>query len=181
MANKTEHTIIRDTQRWISDFVIRLTLCPFAHVGFGAGSIAYSVSTAKTHRTMVADLWALSQQMVADQAVSDGFVIFPIGGSFIHLLELQSVYNALLEDTGLDEQLQSVVFHPEFAFEGEAADHAGNYVNRSPHPMIHILRVEKVAAATASLADDLSIPLANKEKLEKIGSHQLSIWLASCQ
>lgn len=181
MTNKINQQIISDTKRWISDFVIKLTLCPFAHVGFAAGTISYDVSESNDHRAMLTDLWAASQQMMADSSISDGFVIFPNAGSFTNLLELQAIYNTLLSDTALQEQLQSVVFHPDFAFDGESKDHAGNYVNRSPYPMIHILRVEQVAAASASLADDLSIPLANKAKLEKIGSQQLADWLKMYQ
>jgi len=177
MSRLAHQQIISTTKRWISDFVIKLSLCPFAHVGFEADSIHYAVSDNWQHRSMLEDVWSAGQRLVADDTVSDCFVIFPARVTFSYLLQLQSIYNSLLQETSTDEYVQTVVFHPEFLFEGEEHHHAGNYVNRSPHPMIHLLRVSLVAEATATLPDELSIPLANQKKLAVMGSDELAMQL----
>lgn len=57
---------------------------------------------------------------------------------------------------------------------------AENYSNRSPYPMLHILREDSVARAVASHPDVEGIPQRNIALLEKLGAEQLKATLRDC-
>ena len=55
---------------------------------------------------------------------------------------------AVLEQHELTETVQLVAFHPAFCFADTAFDDPSNGTNRSPAPMVHLLRRGDVAALT---------------------------------
>ena len=76
-------------------------------------------------------------------------------------------FEDFLEETALDFQV--VGFHPHHVFGGEDPSDPGNFVNRSPHPMIHILRqasITDAVEANPKLAD--SVPSANQALLQSL-------------
>ena len=60
-----------------------------------------------------------------------------------------------------------MAFHPEYLFDGEDADDPSNLTNRSPYPMIHILRRDHVEKAIDIYGDIAQIPQRNMEYLRK--------------
>ena len=52
-------------------------------------------------------------------------------------------------------------FHPHYQFAGTEPDDAENYTNRSPYPMLHILREESLARAIERYHDVEGIPERN--------------------
>ena len=79
-----------------------------------------------------------------------------------------------LREEELDEQFQLVAFHPEFAFAGEEPTDAGNFVNRSPHPALHLLRQDDVTAAIDASEAALELPMANAKRLREIGAERMA-------
>ena len=75
----------------------------------------------------------------------------------------------ILKDTKIDSQLQLASFHPEYQFEGTDKDAASNFTNRSPYPIIHILRVEEVERAITLHEDTDAIPARNIALMEDYG------------
>lgn len=55
--------------------------------------------------------------------------------------------DAAIEALDLQGILQVASFHPDYQFEGVAADDASNYTNRAPFPTLHLLREDSVARA----------------------------------
>jgi len=70
-----------------------------------------------------------------------------------------------MEDLSLNEEFQLVVFHPNFLFADGSKDDPANFTNRSPYPMIHILRSDSVSKAIDHHPNVENIPLENMEKL----------------
>jgi uncharacterized protein len=66
-------------------------------------------------------------------------------GDFLALAELA---DELLEQSGMDKDIQVATFHPDYLFEGE--DEQTSLTNRSPYPILHLLRVEDVREAIES-------------------------------
>ncbi len=60
-------------------------------------------------------------------------------------------------DAALAGVLQVASFHPGYRFEGTAPDDVANFTNRSPHPMLHLLREDSIARAVAALPDAAAI------------------------
>jgi hypothetical protein len=77
--------------------------------------------------------------------------------------------DALVEQLGLDGELQVASFHPQYQFAGSAPDDIANATNRSPWPTLHLLREDSVARAVAAFPDPDAIVERNVETLEKLG------------
>ncbi|MEL6719575.1 MAG: DUF1415 family protein [Bacteroidota bacterium] len=74
-----------------------------------------------------------------------------------------------MEESKLEGTLQIATFHPKYQFANTTPHDAENYTNRSPYPMIHLLREESVSQAVDRYPDVYDIPERNIEKLEQIG------------
>ncbi len=73
-----------------------------------------------------------------------------------------------LEENHWSEFYQLVTFHPQFIFAGLVESERGHYVNRSPYPVIHLLRSEEIALAMKSLKDGETISMINDAKLNRM-------------
>jgi hypothetical protein len=59
-------------------------------------------------------------------------------------------------------------FHPCYVFEGTQPDDVTNFTNRSPYPMLHLLREESVERAVASYPDVDKISERNMETMRRL-------------
>jgi hypothetical protein len=74
---------------------------------------------------------------------------------------VQTIETDVIQANDWQGILQVAPFHPQFVFEGsdddedenELEQHPDNYTNRSPYPMIHILREADVTSAVETLPD----------------------------
>lgn len=64
--------------------------------------------------------------------------------------EMLSDFEEYLREEALDEDVQVVGFHPEHCFHGDEHDAPSNFCQRSPYPMVHLLRQESVTIASGS-------------------------------
>lgn len=181
MTEYTDEQLLTTSKAWIAEFVIKHKLCPFAHVSYEADTIRYLISEKKSPRPLLEVFYTLCEEMDNDSTISNAFMILPQVTEFETLLAFKDISDVFMEDAELATSYQTVAFHPLFTFEGEGTDHAGNFVNRSPHPMLHILRVAEVSQALESLDDPSSVPRINQEKLEKLGYDYLADLLKKYQ
>ena len=80
---------------------------------------------------------------------------------------------SVLDQLDLRGKLQVVAFHPDFVFAGEKLGDPGAFTNKSPYPLLHILREKDVTEAVRSHPDVKSIPKANVERMREIGNESL--------
>lgn len=159
------------TRRWIAEVVVGLELCPFARTPWNQGRVEMVVA-------QVADLeGVLTELLMAAAALSRGphettLVVFPgaLLAEFGSLLEAMDLGEVLLDRTGHGEQIQLVGFHPDYVFADAPPDDAANATNRSPHPMVHLLRRADVARVVAAHPDIHAIPARNVVVLRELGS-----------
>jgi hypothetical protein len=71
---------------------------------------------------------------------------------------------------GLEGILQVASFHPRYQFAGTHPDDISNCTNRSPYPMLHLLREDSIAEAVEAGADAEAICSANIQRLEALGA-----------
>lgn len=164
------------TRRWLRHFVIELALCPFAAAPLDEGSVEILVSDATAEPDLTRELdAALRHLSTADpREVETLLLVHP------HCLADFEAYNQYLdtaderlEAAGLVGVVQIASFHPRYRFEGEAPDDPANFSNRSPYPMLHLLREASVERAVASLADPSDVPRRNVERLRALGSEAI--------
>jgi hypothetical protein len=70
---------------------------------------------------------------------------------------------------GLAGELQIASFHPAYQFAGSAPNDIENYSNRSPYPMLHVLREASVRRAAAAFPKVNEIGDRNMATLRELG------------
>ena len=69
--------------------------------------------------------------------------------------------------------LQIAGFHPDYCFARSDPNDIANYTNRSPHPMLQLLRESSVDRAVTAFPDASEIFAGNIEKLRALGLDEL--------
>jgi hypothetical protein len=83
------------------------------------------------------------------------------------------VADAAVEELMLEGILQVASFHPDYQFADIEPDDVANYTNRSPYPMLHLLREDSITRAIETYPDTDSIPDNNIETLRRLGIEAL--------
>lgn len=79
----------------------------------------------------------------------------------------------LLVQMGYEGELQLATFHPHYVFEGEDDDDLSHFTNRSPYPMLHIIREADIEDALASVRHPERIPERNRQHMRRLGKEGL--------
>ncbi len=171
-----DETVIDRTRRWIATMVIGLNLCPFARKVFEGDTIRYVVSAATDEAALLADLTremkALPCTPIAE--VETTLVIHPhVLADFLDYNDFLDLAEERLEALGLEGVLQIASFHPAYRFADVDADAVENYTNRSPYPMLHLLREDSVSAVSGDSDELLAIPRRNIETLRALGREKI--------
>lgn len=177
-------TAIDATRRWIHSIVIGLNLCPFAQRVFDADRIRYVVTDAEDEAALFAalagELKALAAAPIA--TVETTLLIHPRAfRDFLDYNDFLDPAEQLIEDLGLQGVIQIASFHPDYQFAETAPDAVENYTNRSPYPMLHLLREESVSRAASDPNELLEIPQRNIETLRALGKASLLARLKAIQ
>ena len=164
--------VIAATRLWLERAVIGLNLCPFAKPVHVNDRIRYFVSGAHSPARLLEDLMAELRALdAADPALCETtLLIHP------HVLADFVDYNAFLEEAddavselGLEGVIQVASFHPRYQFDDAGPDDIENYTNRSPYPMLHLLRESSVERAVTTYPDTTAIYRKNIETLRRLG------------
>jgi len=154
--------IIDQTKKWITDVVIGCNFCPFAAREVKKNSIHYEVTTATTIEESLQALFLEFERLDANENIETSFLIFPDSFQDFHdYLDLVSSGEKLLDKKGYEGIYQIASFHPLYCFAGSDEDDAANYTNRSPYPMLHLLREESMEKALENFSEPENIPEKN--------------------
>lgn len=160
------------TRLWLERAVIGLNLCPFAAPVHGAGRIGFVLSEATDEEALLADLVReLLRLRDADPAVLETtLLVHPaVLTDFEAYNDFLDTAEAALQALELEGTLQIASFHPQYRFDGTAADDIENHSNRSPHPTLHLLREASIARAVAAYPDPEAIYGRNIRVLRRLG------------
>jgi len=161
---------------WLAEFVVGLNLCPFARPLLGAKNLRIAIcedtAPAALRRAFLLELDLL--QGSTEQEVATTLLAFPHAlTDFEEYLAFLDQAQELLQQSGLEGLVQLASFHPRYRFEGESENAASHYSNRSPYPLIHLLREDMLSRALDDFADPDKIPDRNIETLGDIGAQEL--------
>ncbi|MEM1324585.1 MAG: DUF1415 domain-containing protein [Bacteroidota bacterium] len=163
-------TAIEHTQRWLSNFVIGLSLCPFAKLPFEQQKIRYVPEQSDFLEDMVASSIREWNYLMSHPEVETTLLIVTHGlKDFEAYLDALAILEEALQVAQLEGVFQIASFHPDYQFAGTQMDDVSNYTNRSPYPMFHFLREKSVQWAVASHPDTEAIPDQNIARLEALG------------
>jgi hypothetical protein len=168
--------VLAETRHWIDNVVIGLELCPFAQTSIEAGGLRIEVSDAPNSGALREALVGELRFFVSGAAekLDSALLVAPLAlPDFLNFNDFLGVADDALWAESLEGEVQIASFHPDYRFEGCAADDIGNYTNRSPYPMLHLLREASVSRAVAAHPDPEGIPERNVERLRALGRDAL--------
>ncbi len=169
-----EHVeIIAATTAWLEAAVIGLNLCPFARAVHDARRIRYCVSDAETPGALLEALIAELHLLAAtDPAqIETTLLIHPrVLGDFLDYNDFLAVADAAIKSCRLTGEIQIASFHPHYQFADAAPEDIENCTNRSPYPLLHLLREAGIERAIASHPDPARIYERNMDTLRRLGA-----------
>jgi hypothetical protein len=164
--------VIAETRNWMEKAVIGLCLCPFAATPYLRGQVRYRVSEQATALGLAEDLTEeLLYLAAADPHVCEtSLLIHPhVLHDFLDYNQFLDQADATVASLGLTGELQIASFHPAYRFAGNGPDDIENYSNRSPYPMLHVLREASVQRAAATFPQVHEIGNRNIATLRDLG------------
>jgi hypothetical protein len=162
--------IIDTTKSWIEKVVVGLSFCPFAAKPFKEGNIRYKVVDGKSLEQALTSLVIEMMFLDDNESTETTLIIFPDNFSdFNKYLELLDLSEQLLEKEGYEGVYQIASFHPKYLFAGTTDSDPSNYTNRSPYPMLHLLREESLEQAIEKHINADLIPEKNIQKATELG------------
>jgi uncharacterized protein len=167
-----ESAVIDATRRWISSVVIGLNLCPFARRVFAGELIRYVVTSATNTDALLTDLGTELTALASAprSSVETTLLIHPNAlTDFLDYNDFLAAADQLVDDLGLCGVIQIASFHPNYLFAGTKPDAVENYTNRSPFPMLHLLREESVSEVNSDPDAIAGIPERNVATLKALG------------
>ena len=164
--------VIEDTVRWLEKAVIGLNLCPFAKGVHVKGQIHYAVSNASDAEGVAEALHQELEGLAEANAEKRDTTLLILPHAlqdFLDFNDFLEIADAMIEELDLGGILQVASFHPQFQFDGTDVDDVTNCTNRSPYPILHLLREDSIDKAVEVFPEAESIFERNMETLESIG------------
>lgn len=161
--------------------MIGLNLCPFAQRPFFSDTIRYVVSSARGGDDLLKDLRAELTLLAttAPQSIETTLLIHPHAfQDFLDYNDFLDDAESLVNQLGLEGTLQIASFHPAYQFAGTEPEDVENWTNRSPYPILHLLREESINQAASDPDELLRIPERNIETMRRLGKEKILEMLA---
>ena len=175
-----EH-IIATTRQWVETVVIGLNLCPFAKRELDLGRVRFHASEADNPEQLLFELATELNRLSQHPAIETTLLIHPyVLTDFLEYNQFLDLADALLEELKLDVVYQIASFHPDYQFADTNPEDVENYTNRSPYPVLHILREASLDAAIDAHGHTFEIPVHNKKLMRELGAIKMRTILDSC-
>jgi hypothetical protein len=178
MASKV---VLDATQAWLKSIIIEYNICPFAKRELERGSIRFSVNQDTEIENCLLNLMTECDRLDTDQNIETTLLIFANAfTAFDDYLDFLEMAETLLVDQSYEGIYQLASFHPDYCFEGAEQDDPANYTNRSPYPMLHLLRESSIKRAVSTYPHPENIPQRNIELTRELGLAKMQALLANC-
>lgn len=161
---------------WLKTIVIGLNFCPFARKPFESNLVRI-VCEEVVEEDAILEL-VLSELLKLEETdaseIETTVIALPKAyKDFNNFNSLLFVLNNVLELEGFEGIFQIASFHPAYQFAGTEIDDVGNFTNRSPYPILHILREDSLSRALDSHPDPDGIPDKNIRFLKSLSPEKL--------
>lgn len=160
------------TRKWVENFVLPHGLCPFAAKPMLAGSVRFVDCTATEFdeliRHFLSEVLHLSE--TSNDQTSTSLITYSSAlEDFEDFLDFEVAVEELRSEGGLDDLVQFAHFHPDYRFAGVPEDDPANATNRSPFPVLQLLRVAEMTTAIDEYPGNIEdIPNRNIALLRKL-------------
>ena len=169
------------TLHWLESVVIGLNLCPFAKQELINQRIRLVCSASRSPTALLDQLHDELSFLDHHLETETTLLIHPgTLNDFDRYNQFLQHVDWLIESHEWLGIYQVASFHPDYRFAGTGDEDAENYTNRSPHPMLHLLRESSLQRAIESHGDTSAIPTRNIELMNELGTQRLIELLAHC-
>lgn len=181
MKQLSDPQIIDSTRNWVEQVVVGFNLCPFAKRELVKNRVRFVVSKASNEADLLDELAHELALLNSDESIETTLLIHPqVLQDFFQYNDFLEVADELLVDMDLEGVYQVASFHPDYQFGGTEPGDAENYTNRSPYPMLHLLREDSLTLAIDNYPDVDLIPERNIQCMNEQGADKLRAILAGC-
>lgn len=178
----TDQQIIGATEAWLESFIIALNICPFARREQQRKSIRYRVARPQNLESALQIVIDECIYLDANPETETTLLIFAeMFEDFDDYLDMLAIAEQLLIEQHYEGTYQLASFHPAYRFESDSEDQddPAHYTNRSPYPMLHIIREESIDRVLATYPDPENIPVRNIKLMRELGVKRLQSILAA--
>ena len=169
-----ERKIISRVHHWIEKAVIGLDLCPFTKSVYRQNKLRCRVSESKQVDALMLELYQQCQYLIETPEIETTLLIIPHQlqdfADFNQVLDQVDALMAAYQWTGI---FQIASFHPDYQFNSTLVDDRENWSNRSPYPILHILRESSVERALAGYPNPERISETNIRTLSAMDQTEL--------
>jgi uncharacterized protein len=178
---ETDQLVIEQTKTWINKVVIGCNFCPFASKVMKQGSVHFEVVRKDDMKELTERLAEELDRLDKDSGIETTLLILPeLFPSFYDYLDMITICEHFLKKRRKEGIYQIASFHPLYLFADAQADDPANYTNRSPYPMIHLLREASITNALKNFPDPDNIPERNIDFARKKGLAYMQVLRNAC-
>ncbi len=165
---------IAAVNRWLQDVVIGLNLCPFARKPFTENAVRFVAVEAADNDLLINQLQAELSYLDAHPETQTSILVLTCAlGDFLAYNDFIHDVEDWLWQNDYEGIYQVASFHPDYYFADAEPGDVGNFTNRAPYPLLHILREQQLEEILARVPDTDAIPAQNIAKLQQLSQLQL--------
>jgi len=145
----------QQVERWLDEVVIGLNLCPFAAMPRRNNQVRFVTSAANTTEDLVTHLYdelKFLEQTPAQEVETTLLILPTILADFDDYNQFLDIVDELLSTFQWEGVFQVASFHPHYCFADVDPDDVENLTNRSPYPILHIIREKSMEKALKNMA-----------------------------
>lgn len=167
---------LTDINQWLEKTIIELNLCPFAKEPFLKKSLRINICEENINSFNIYSFKDQIKQLETESIETILWVFSNLQINYLDFNDLSLEFEEQLEQLNLEDKYQLVIFHPDFYFGGVHPSDKANWVNRSPLPLIHILRKDSLDKAMASEEVAKNLSLLNEKKIKALSKDELEYY-----
>lgn len=161
--------------QWLNNVVIGLNLCPFSAKPAREKRVRFYVSFAQDEDALLAELeneMELMDNTPAAEVETTLIIVPKLLVDFFDYNQFLVWANQLIKRMGWSGVYQLASFHPQYCFAGCEPDDPENLTNRSPYPILHIIREASLSKALEYFPEVESIPEQNRVRVAELTQEQ---------
>lgn len=165
------NTVTQSVLQWLDDVIIGQNLCPFAAKPKRLQQIHLDIFEGCEHKLLMEQLITALTELdhFSAEERETTLIIIP------NFLQKFEDYNQFLDDAdwllergGWQGIYQIASFHPNYQFAGTQPQDPENLTNRSPYPILHLIREDSMSAVLDKYPNPEEIPENNIKKMESL-------------
>lgn len=172
LAPTEDNVILTLTRAWVDDAVIGLNLCPFAKAVQVKQQVRYVISHADNEIDLQQDL-KRELELLRDtdpEVLETTLLIHPdVLQDFFDYNNFLNTADETLLQLDLEGEMQIASFHPNYQFADANSDDIENFTNRSPWPILHLLRESSIDRAVNAFPEASMIYERNIATMRRLG------------